>query len=241
MNTLVPKTNLGIVKGVGLAKVDVLVPYHFFLVWMQSLLSMVTHNITLLALAHDYRQDWVLRWIRQSLMLVNLILSSISGILVLQAVSKGLDNKTLPIACAWKTEGNESRSSAGVSWAATISIIVGNCAIFVSATWYLHSRNRRFYRAVQCAGLIVMTAVAVGAGIRICLLSQAFGSPSVTLSDDGEMQWSFGQLLSILVLLYPLLSVVEIYREKIKSNSRIEDDNARTFVNELQPSSRRHS
>ncbi|KAF1737442.1 hypothetical protein CRV24_003061 [Beauveria bassiana] len=141
------------VQSVALAKMGSLVPYHFFLVWMLSLLSMATHNATLLALVGDYRRDWVLRWLRQLLMFVNLALSSVSG---------------------------------------------------------------RWYKTVQVAGLLVMAAVAVGATVRVVLLSSAFGKPSVTLADEDEKSWSFGQLLSMLLLVLPLISAVEIYRGDVQ-------------------------
>lgn len=193
---------------------NTLVPYHFFLIWMQSLLSMSTHNATLLVLVYDYRRDWILRWIRQSLMFVNLALSSVSGIFVLQAVSKGLDDKTLPIACVWHIKKSLPASAAGLSYAGTIIVIIGNSVIFALATWFLQKHNRRSYVALQSVGLLLMTAVATGAAARICLSSQAFGRPSVALSDEGEKLWSFGQLLSLLVLLFPLLHVVEMYRDE---------------------------
>ena len=47
-------TGIGI-QGVGLAKASVMVPYHFFIIWMLSLLSMAVHNATLLALAREVR------------------------------------------------------------------------------------------------------------------------------------------------------------------------------------------
>lgn len=53
-------TGIGI-QGVGLAKTSTMAPYHFFIIWMLSLLSMAVHNATLLALVHDFRRDWVLR------------------------------------------------------------------------------------------------------------------------------------------------------------------------------------
>ena len=67
-------TGIGI-QSIGLAKINTMVPYHFFIIWMLSLLSMAVHNATLLALARDFRRDWVLRWLRQLLMLANLALS----------------------------------------------------------------------------------------------------------------------------------------------------------------------
>ena len=186
-----------------------LVPYHFFLIWMLSLLSMATHNATLLVLVRDYRRDWVLRWMRQFLMFVNLVLSSVSGVFVLMAVRQGMDASTLPIACVWHHVRQGSGSNVGLSFTGTIVVMAGNGIIFVLATWYLHSRNQRFYKAVQIAGLFLMAAIAIGAAMRIGLLSQAFGHPSVKLSDQGETIWSFGQLLSMLFLIYPLVNVVE--------------------------------
>lgn len=204
---------------------NTLVPYHFFLIWMLSLLSMATHNATLLALVRDYRRDWVIRWMRQTLMFVNLALSCVSGIFVLQAVAKGLDDETLPIACVWeKGAGKDAPSTAGLSYVGTVAVIAGNCLIFALATWYLHSRAQRFYKAVQLVGMVLMTAIAVGAAIRIILLSQAFGKPSVDLSDNGETEWSFGQVLSLMVLFFPLVSVIEIYRGEIKVAPPVEDE-----------------
>lgn len=221
--------------GVGLAKISSLVPYHFFLIWMLSLLSMATHNATLLALVHDYRRDWVIRWLRQFLMFVNLALSCVCGIFVLQGVSKGLDDKTLPIACVWEVGGKGQPSDAALSYVGTVAVIAGNCIVFGLATWYLHSRRQRFYNAVQIVGILLMAAIAIGAAVRVILLSQAFGSPTVNLSDQGEKEWSFGQLLSILVLVFPLVSVIEIYRGEIKlTPPPLEDDRVRVGDNELQ-------
>ncbi|KAL6863171.1 hypothetical protein ACO1O0_003415 [Amphichorda felina] len=222
------------IQSVGLAKMTSLVPYHFFLIWMLSLLSTATHNATLLALVHDYRRDWVIRWLRQFLMFVNLALSCVCGIFVLQAVAKGLDDKTLPIACIWEVGAKGQPSNAAVSYVGTVAVIAGNCIVFGLATWYLHSRRQRFYNAVQIVGILLMAAIAIGAAVRIILLSQAFGSPSVHLSDQGEKEWSFGQLLSILLLILPLVSVIEIYRGEIKLTPPLEDDQVRICDEELQ-------
>ncbi|KAM3470025.1 hypothetical protein MY5147_006658 [Beauveria neobassiana] len=198
------------VQSVALAKMGSLVPYHFFLVWMLSLLSMATHNATLLALVGDYRRDWVLRWLRQLLMFVNLALSSVSGVFVLQVVSRGMSFSTLPVACP------PPGADGALSYVGTVAVLAGNLVIFGLATWYLHSRQQRWYKTVQVAGLLVMAAVAVGATVRVVLLSSAFGKPSVTLADEDEKSWSFGQLLSMLLLVLPLISAVEIYRGDVQ-------------------------
>ena len=210
------------IQSVGLAKINTLVPYHFFIVWMLSLLSMATHNATLLALVHDFRRDWVLRWLRQALMFVNLVLSCVYGVFVLKAVDKDVP-QTLPIGCVWQVD-NGAASGLGVAYAGTIAVIAGNCVVFGLATWYLHSRTQRFYKIIQIAGLVLMVAIAAGAAIRTVLISQAFGTPSVTLSDTGEREWSFGQLLGLLLLVLPVISVVEISRGEIKVAPPVDDD-----------------
>ncbi|KAI2611220.1 uncharacterized protein GGS25DRAFT_186453 [Hypoxylon fragiforme] len=212
-------TGIGI-QGVGLAKADTLIPYHFFLVWMLSLLSMAVHNATLLALARDFRRDWVLRWMRQALMFANLVLSCVYGVCVLRAVMRGLNDTTYPIACVWRADAagaGHASSNSGVSFAGTIAVIAGNVVVFLFATWYLHARRLpRFYAAFQAAGLLLMTASAVGATVRVAYLADAFAQPPITLLDPGEQLWSFGQLLSVGMLLLPLVSVVEILRGDIK-------------------------
>lgn len=226
------------IQSVGLAKMGSLVPYHFFLVWMLSLLSMATHNAALLALVHDYRRDWVLRWLRQALMLVNLALSCISGVFVLQVVSKGLSFSTLPVACVWDGDATFAKppgADGALSYVGTIAVIAGNVVLFVLATWYLHSREQRWYKTIQVVGLLAMTAVAVGAAVRIILLSSAFGKPSVPLADEGEKQWSFGQLLSVLLLVMPLVSAIEIYRGDVQMAPPVGDERQPLYDGELQP------
>jgi len=225
------------IQSVGLGKMDSLVPYHFFIIWMLSLLSMATHNATLLALAQDFRRDWVIRWMRQFLMFVNLVLSCVSGIFVLQAVSKGLDTETVPMSCVWVVDegfGGPPKHQ-WISYIGTIAVIVGNCVVFGLASWYLQSRQQRWYKLVQIIGMIIMTASAVGAAVRIGLASQAFnGSPKVDLEDHDERDdWSFGQLLSLLLLALPLLSAVEIYRGQVKV-AAVEEDRQPLYDGELQ-------
>ncbi|CAH0037773.1 hypothetical protein V2G26_011892 [Clonostachys chloroleuca] len=229
------------IQSVGLAKMNTLVPYHFFLIWMLSLLSMATHNATLLALVNDYRRDWVVRWLRQFLMFVNLALSSVCGVFVLQSVSKGLGEGTLPIACVWEVDGGGPGPSAGLSYAGTIVVIAGNCVVFGLATWFLHSNyQKRWHMIIQAVGMFLMTAIAVGAAIRIGTLSQAFGQPSVKLSDEGEKDWSFGQLLSLMLVILPLVSAIEIYRGEMRVEPKhcvVDEGRQRILDKEMQPMS----
>jgi hypothetical protein len=190
-----------------------MVPYHFFIIWMLSLLSTATHLATLLALVNDFKRDWILRWLRQFLMFINLVLSCVFGIFVLQAVMKDL-KPTLPIACVWQLPSHPASSNAATSIAGTIAVIAGNCIVFAFGVWYLHSQKKKWLKIFQFAGLVILFASGVGAAIRVILLSQAFGKPSVSLEGTGEKDWSFGQLLPILLLLLPLISAIEIYRGK---------------------------
>lgn len=229
-------TGIGI-QSVGLVKMDTMIPYHFFIIWMLSLLSMAVHNTTLLALVHDFRRDWVLRWLRQFLMFVNLVLSCVYGIFILKAVQGGITDEMIPISCVWDSDSVQGpRENTGLAFAGTIAVIAGNVVIFALATWYLHARSQRFYRTIQLVGLVLMTASAIGAMIRVIMLSQAFGSPPIKLADDGEKQWSFGTYLSVAMLLLPVISVVEILRGEIKYAPPVADDDDKTGLlnNELE-------
>ena len=204
------------VQIVGLARADSMVPYHFFIIWMLALLSTATNFAALLALVQDFKRDWVLRWVRQFFMFVNLALSVVFGIFVLEANTESL-SPTLPIACVWKEhdKSEKGRSSTPLSVAATIAVIAASCIIFVLSTWYLHMRGQRWGKWVRVVSLLALTAMAIGAAVRVIVISQAFGSPSVNLSDQGEKSWSFGQLLTMLLLILPFLSALELMRGKI--------------------------
>ncbi|KAH6671663.1 hypothetical protein B0J14DRAFT_564264 [Halenospora varia] len=221
-------TGLGI-QCIGLAKMGTMVPYHFFIIWMLSLLSTATHIGTLLALVNDFKRDWVLRWLRQFFMFVNLVLSCISGIFVLMSVMRDL-KPTLPIACVWQVTGTGAPSNAGVSIAGTIAVIAVNCIFFILAVWYLHVKERPWLKTIQVVGIVLLIAMGIGAAIRVILLSQAFGTASVPLTDTGEKDWSFGQLLPLLLLLLPLVSAVEILRGEMKVPSPVMDDSAPLLI-----------
>jgi hypothetical protein len=208
-------TGIGI-QSVGLAKMKTMVPYHFFIIWMLSLLSTATHIGTLLALVNDFKRDWVLRWLRQFFMFVNLVLSCVSGVFILMSVMRDL-KPTLPIACVWQVSSTGAPSNAGISIAGTIAVIAANCLFFILAVWYLHVKERRWLKIIQMVGILILMGMGVGAAVRVILLSQAFGSPSVPLADTGEKDWSFGQLLPLLLLLLPLVSAVEIMRGELST------------------------
>lgn len=221
----------------GLAKVATMAPYHFFIIWMLSLLSMAVHNATLLALVHDFRRDWVLRWLRQLLMFGNLALSCVYGVFVLRGVQTGLSDSTLPVACVWRSDLGDLPAGAaaaanlggnvGASYVGTIAVIAGNVIVFGLATWYLHSRTQRWYRLIQLVGMLLMAASAVGATARVVIMAQAFGNPPVPMSDEGERTWSFGSLLSVGMLLLPLVSSIEILRGEISCAPPVSDDGER--------------
>ncbi|KAI2473482.1 hypothetical protein F4781DRAFT_427495 [Annulohypoxylon bovei var. microspora] len=219
-------TGIGI-QSIGLAKVSSIVPYHFFLIWMLSLLSMAVHNATLLALARDFRRDWVLRWMRQLLMLANLVLSCVYGVYILRAVERGVNDRTFAVACVWdaRTPSFAPSDNYALSFAGTIVVIAANVVTFALATWYLHSRAQRFYVVFQVVGTLLMCGSAVGATVRVAYLAAAFGrGPPIALSDNGESLWSFGQLLSVGMLLLPLVSVVEIVRGEIRCAPPVAQD-----------------
>lgn len=199
------------IQSVAIAKMHTMVPYHFFIVWMLSLLSTTTHVGTLIALFNDFRRDCVLRWLRQFLMFVNLSLSIVLGVFILFSVKRDV-KPTLPIFCALKVHSAGMPGNARISIVGTVIVMASQFFFFLVGVWYLHVKNRPWLRTVQLVGLVVLGAIGTGAAVRVIILSQAFGKPSVHLSDTAERDWSFGQLLPLLLLLLPLMSAIELLR-----------------------------
>lgn len=198
-----------------------MVPYHFFVIWLLALCSTATTFATLLALVQDFKRDWLLRWLRQFAMFVNLVLTIVYGIFVLQTNTQALA-PTLPIACVWQEHARAQgpQSSSTLSIVATIAVIAGTGIIFLLGTWYLHMRQQRWGKYVRVVSILVLSALALGASARVIMVSQAFGTPNVPLSDQGEKLWSFGQLLTMMLLLLPFVSALEILRgERIVPHS----------------------
>lgn len=211
------------IQAVGLYQITILVPYHFFIIWMVSLLSTAVHNSTLLVLVSNFHSDRVLRWFRQTLMLVNLVLGCVFGVCMLRVVQKGLENSTAPTSCAWTLKDRTSSSgNVSVSFLGTIAVIAGNFIVFIASTWYLHDRRQRGFKWVQLAGILLMTAIAVAATVRVVMVSDAFGNPQTPLKDQGERQWSFATMVTLLMLALPLMTVLEIYRGEAHMNQAIE-------------------
>lgn len=195
-----------------------MVPYHFFVVWMLALLSTATHLATLLALVQDYKRDWVLRWLRQGFMFVNLGLNVLCGVFVLQSVVKNM-SPTLPIGCVLqaRVDGVEQiRDNKVISVVGTIAVIAVTVITFVLATWYLHMRRQTWGKVVRTVGVVLLMAMAIGAAVRVVMVSSAFGGgQGVKLSGSSESSWSFGQLLALLILILPFISALEIFRGEL--------------------------
>lgn len=198
---------------------------------MLALLSTATNFAALLALVQDFKRDWVLRWLRQFAMFVNMALGVVFGVFVLESNVSALA-PTLPIACVWQehakspdAQGNRTASVVG-----TIAVIAVSGIIFILGTWYLHMRRQIWGKSVRAVCLVVLMAMAIAAAVRVLLVSQAFGTPSVVLDDPGEKDWSFGQLLTMLLLILPFISALEIYRgELVSVCCTLEETNANSI------------
>lgn len=213
-----------------------MVPYHFFIIWLLSLLSTATNLATLLALVNDFKRDWVLRWLRQFFMLVNMLLGVLSGIFILQSVTKNLEPR-LPIACVWEVEKREGATNAALSIAGTIAVIAGQVVVFLFSTLYLHMRtNPSWMKSVQVVGLVILVAMGIGATVRVVLVSQAFGHEpdGVNLTGPSESDWSYGQLLPLLLLGLPLISLLEIVRGETRTPPSKVDDDHESLLGEME-------
>ena len=208
------------IQALGLARINSMVPYHFFVIWMLSLLSTVSNMAALLALVQDFKRDWVLRWLRQAAMAVNLGLTVVFGVFVVRVNSTQLP-QTLPVGCIWdgahaKDEGQGGVGKTTLSMAGTIAVIAASGVVFLLGTWYLHLRTQVWGRLVRVCSLTVLFVIAVAATVRLVVISQAFGNPGVQLVDQGEKVWSFGQLLAMAMLVLPFISALEIYRGELQ-------------------------
>lgn len=222
--------------GVGLAKMDSVVSYHALVIWLYSILTVATHNATLLALAHHYRKDWLLRYIRQSLMFVNLLLSCVFSIPLFQALTKGFDSLPVPIACVWKLDGEDVSypSDSAPTPYIIIAALLTNSFTFGLAAWYLHKEHERFYMQAQAVGLTLMAVVVGWAGTEVTGISLVFRRPIVALGDFQETTWNYGQLLSVIYILLPTFTAVEMCRDSTTAKTPAEDNLQNT---EVQPSS----
>lgn len=152
-------------------------------------------------------------------MFVSLALSCVYGVIVLEGKRKGWEG-TLPVGCIWAADsangGEENKKVAGgLDYVGTIVTVAGNVVVFGLATWYLQSRRQKWYRIVQLVGMLLMLGIAIGAVVRIFLLSQAFGKPDVQLSDEGEKHFGFGSILGLLMMALPIISIIEIKRGEV--------------------------
>ena len=77
----------------------------------------------------------------------------------------------------------------------------------------------------------------VGATVRVVMESQAFGHPpeAVHLVGPSEGNWSYGQLLSLLLLILPIISTLEILRGETRTPpSRVDDDTTPLYVGDME-------
>ncbi len=103
-----------------------------------------------------------------------------SGVFVLMSTMKNLP-PTLPIACVWEVKSPGAPANASISIVGTIAVIAGQCIFFAVGVWYLHVRARKWVTLIQVIGIIVLVGIAIGAAVRVVLLSQAFGTPVALL------------------------------------------------------------
>ena len=116
-------------------------------------------------------------------MFINLLLNVLLGVFVLQSVMKDL-SPTLPISCVWEPHSEQevgARPNKILSIVGTIAVIAVSVLLFALATWYLHMRRQRWGKIVRSVGLLLLTAMAVGAAVRVIMVADAFGGSDVPL------------------------------------------------------------
>ena len=217
---------------VGLAQIEALVTYHFFIVWTVASLSTTTHMITLVALKREWRKDPFIRGMRIALMAISLALVVTYGIINIVSLAKGL-RRTLPVACLFVNTPNSSDrfTNKALTTLPSLSVLIGiTCSapvLFALAVailgpeWFWLSRKAKlsefhFEKASKWVALFLQVVLAVVVGFQCFIVitsSAAFGGKIDYLANESnEVTWSFGQVLPIILLLLPILSAIEVFR-----------------------------
>jgi len=211
-----------LIKGIAIQAVtifgymDTMVPYHFFLIWMITTVSTATHCIALLALQTELKMDWGIRWLKQFFMFVNLMFSCVMSIFLFMEIQKQV-TPTLPMACIFRDYPvitPRSISDIRISQAGTVSVIVGQCAIFIMSLLWLHSAKNGWYNPLRALSYLFLTAISIGGTVRIIQLSQVFGTPSVPLKDKTASVLNFGGVVMLCLLISPGLNAFRMYRKR---------------------------
>ena len=215
------------IQCVGLSQMATMIPYHFFIIWQLSLLSTATNLATLLAFCEELRKDYVLRWLRQVLMCINMVLSMLVGALVLSSVVKDMQPR-LPIGCVLSSGARGSKNNVSLSAVGTALVMAVDIAVLILATWFLHHRCPQHWQTKwRIAGIAVLGGMGLAVIVRIVMGTQAFGHPpkDLNLKGGNEGEWSYGQVLGVVMLIMPAISAFEIAeRERAVHDEPDHDD-----------------
>ena len=198
-----------------LISMPILSPYHFGMIWLFSLITTSTHNLTLLVLTASYNADRLLRWFRITLMFFNQVLNCAIAVIILRTKVSDLP-ATLPVACV----GYYAPASlSDLHWSTYVPVtltVTGNCLVFILAVWYMNMRARNSFWAMKSIGVALMWLISVSSMAEVVLNSQAFGTPPIPLRDLDERTWDPAQGLMFMSLGLPLITAMEIQRCKSK-------------------------
>ncbi|RKF60796.1 hypothetical protein OnM2_047057 [Erysiphe neolycopersici] len=201
----------------GLIHIRDLSYHHFFILWMFSLLSTVTHVSTILALGNEIKRDWVRRWLRQAVISINFLLSFSYCAIIFKASGEDLFNEDE----TWISIVYLLNSSHDIPWTDTEAsrvIIVGlQIMMLIISVFYLrvHIRGKKRIFLVKSICLLFFTLE--GAIVTRSMMLEATDRNSLLNKEEEEDFGNFGQVLPVLLLILPIISAIEQYREKVKA------------------------
>ncbi|KAH7321421.1 hypothetical protein B0I35DRAFT_429302 [Stachybotrys elegans] len=207
--------------------------------WLISLIYLIGHNACVLALMREYQHDRVLRLLRQFLMVVGMIPWSVSGaLLAYVAPMSSLNGET--------TMGRllEARSRGvqahGPLVLTAIALVVTNWVVLAIETWLINSRKNslgdKLFQNSRLLGVMLLAGCAVAAGLKLFTTAQ-------TSHDTGaeHSQWAYGQIMTVVVLYYPTLSAVLLYRglkEELKNHPPADSESLSIYDDESRSTGR---
>ncbi|KAF2753760.1 hypothetical protein EJ05DRAFT_521632 [Pseudovirgaria hyperparasitica] len=232
---LVAFSDQQIITGIGvlvisLTKMGSLDFYHFYMVYLIGCFATFCHMATTITLFRQYREDWLMKRIRQLLMGLNAMLSLVVAMFLLRFLFRKLV-QTLPIACAWDKALGQEAISENPIWGKPILLIIivimCHMLLFGLGIYFLNIKEGKSTKLIQCFTLGVLSAACITIVVQIIEVGDAFpheANADVYMTGKDENSWAYGQVLSMLLLWLPLMALVSIWREERVMAKKVEED-----------------
>ncbi|KAF1991373.1 hypothetical protein K402DRAFT_459392 [Aulographum hederae CBS 113979] len=223
-----------------LAKLHFMIQYHLIAIWMLGGITTMAQFAALIVCFRDLSQNKYLSWLRQLAMFINCALNCVLGAFVASCFGKDLDRR-LPVSCSLFPDGPTHKSVKPVRETARYPYVVAALVIVILAQVLLLSfavralntaksdptpddtRRRRRHIVYRWVGVVVALLLFIALALILRFTTAAFGRiTDVSLEDHGssEREWSFGQIIPMVLLVFPFITLIETWLEYCTSDDQ---------------------